>query len=113
MASTRIRTGRWSSRSPAPTFIATCPAGDAATVASMTWADRLVVLQDDARLHVPAALRDKVRVVYQSARTLVPWARKRADRLHCVLVAHLRDEKDPATAFGAWWRLGRRLSTRR
>ena len=81
------------------------PGGDAATVASMTWADRLVVLQDDARLHVPTALRDKVRVVYQSARTLVPWARKRADRLHCVLVAHLRDEKDPATAFGAWWRL--------
>lgn len=81
------------------------PAGDAATIASMTWADRLVVLQDDARLHVPAALRDKAQVVYQSARTLVPWPRKRADRLHCVLVAHLRDEKDPATAFGAWWRL--------
>jgi putative glycosyltransferase (TIGR04348 family) len=82
------------------------PAGDAATLASMTWADRLVVLQDDARLHVPAALRDKAHVVYQSARALVPWPRKRADRLHCVLVAHLRDEKDPATAFGAWWRLG-------
>jgi putative glycosyltransferase (TIGR04348 family) len=81
------------------------PGGDAATIASMTWADRLIVLQDDARLHVPVALRDKVQVVYQSARTLVPWPRKRADRLHCVLVAHLRDEKDPATAFGAWWRL--------
>ena len=81
------------------------PAGDAATIASMTWADRLIVLQDDARLHVPVALRDKAQVVYQSARTLVPWPRKRADRLHCVLVAHLRDEKDPATAFGAWWRL--------
>ena len=81
------------------------PNGDAATLASMTWADRLVVLQDDARTHVPAALRDKVRVVYQSARSLLPWPRKPADRLHCVLVAHLRDEKDPATAFAAWWHL--------
>ena len=32
----------------------------------------------------------------------MPWPRKRPDRLHCVLVAHLRDEKDPATVFAAW-----------
>jgi glycosyltransferase involved in cell wall biosynthesis len=41
-------------------------------------------------------------VVFQSARALKPWPRKGDDRLHCVLVAHLREEKDPATAFAAW-----------
>ena len=78
------------------------PAGDAAALASLAAADRLVVLQDDALAHVPAAFRTRARVVFQSARTLVPWAAKSATRLHCVLVAHLRPEKDPATAFAAW-----------
>ena len=83
------------------------PAGDAATLASLAVADRLIVLQDDAVSHVPAAFRPRTRVVYQSARTLRPWAAKSASRLHCVLVAHLRPEKDPSTAFAAWRRLPR------
>ena len=37
------------------------------------------------------------------------WPRKRRDRLHCVLVAHLRDEKDPRTVFDAWRRLPARV----
>jgi putative glycosyltransferase (TIGR04348 family) len=83
------------------------PGGDRATVASLALADRIVVLQDDAPKHLPPPARDKARVVFQSARTLVPWSRKRSDRLHCLLVAHLRDEKDPATAFAAWRLLDR------
>jgi len=78
------------------------PAGNADARASLSDADRLIVLQQDARDFVPAEFRRKVDVVYQSARALKPWPSKRADRLHCVLVAHLRDEKDPRTVFDAW-----------
>ncbi len=78
------------------------PAGDADAHASLQDADRLIVLQEDARKFVPSGVRDKVDVVYQSARALKPWGGKRAHRLHCVLVAHLREEKDPRTVFDAW-----------
>jgi putative glycosyltransferase (TIGR04348 family) len=78
------------------------PAGDPAAQSSLALADALIVLQEDAPRHLPAAMRKRAHVVFQSARTLVPWPRKRPDRLHCVLVAHLRDEKDPATVFAAW-----------
>ncbi|MFO1314483.1 MAG: selenoneine biosynthesis selenosugar synthase SenB [Burkholderiales bacterium] len=81
------------------------PAGDTAARASLACATRLIVLQDDALHHVPAAFRARARVVFQSARMLAPWAAKSAHRLHCLLVAHLRPEKDPATAFAAWRRL--------
>ena len=78
------------------------PAGDPDTRASIADADRLIVLQDDAPYFVPPADRGKTDVVFQSARALAPWPHKRGDRLHCVLVAHLRPEKDPATVFAAW-----------
>jgi putative glycosyltransferase (TIGR04348 family) len=78
------------------------PAGDADALASMRDADRIVVLQEDAARHVPPAVRAKVRVVYQSARRLTPFAHKSATALHCLLVAHLRAEKDPRTALDAW-----------
>ncbi len=81
------------------------PAGDLAACASLADADRLVVLQEAAREALPASARAKADVVFQSARTLAPWPRKRGGSLHCVLVAHLRPEKDPATAFAAWRRL--------
>lgn len=76
-------------------------------LASLADADRLIVLQGDAKGFVPARWRSKVDVIYQSARRMSPWARKAAGRLHCVLVAHLRSEKDPETAFAAWRRLPR------
>ncbi|MCC6192956.1 MAG: TIGR04348 family glycosyltransferase [Burkholderiales bacterium] len=78
------------------------PAGDRAATSSLALADRLVVLQGDAIAHLPEAMRGKARVVHQSARPLAPWTGKRNDRLHCLLVAHLREEKDPATLFAAW-----------
>ena len=78
------------------------PAGDRDTRASIAAADRLIVLQADALKFVPKASRRKTDVVFQSARRLDAWPRKRADRLQCVLVAHLRPEKDPGTVFAAW-----------
>ncbi len=78
------------------------PAEDAATLASLEAADQLIVLQQDAVRHLPRSHRGKANVVFQSARTLVPWTGKARDQLHCVLVAHLREEKDPRTALAAW-----------
>ena len=83
------------------------PAGDAEARRSLDDADRLIVLQADAARHLPTRSRDKADVVYQSARALAAVPHKAADRLHCLLVAHLRDEKDPRTAFDAWRRLPR------
>jgi glycosyltransferase involved in cell wall biosynthesis len=64
-------------------------------------ADRLIVLQADAVNALPRAHRAKARVIYQSARCLAP-ALKPAARLNCVMVGHLRPEKDPGTGWGAW-----------
>ena len=85
------------------------PAGDTGTRESIAAADRLIVLQDDAPQFVPEVDRSKIDVVFQSARTLAPWPRKRKDRLDCILVAHLRPEKDPATVFSAWRTLSAEL----
>jgi putative glycosyltransferase (TIGR04348 family) len=71
---------------------------------SLDSADGLVVLQDDALRLLPPAARSKARVIFQSAPPLARRA-KRSDRLDCVAVGHLRDEKDPRTLFRAWSRL--------
>jgi putative glycosyltransferase (TIGR04348 family) len=86
------------------------PAGDVDARASCEDADRMIVLQADALAHVPPELRENADVVYQSAQALRPWPSKRDDRLDVVLVAHLREEKDPRTAFAAWRQLPRDLS---
>ena len=78
------------------------PEGDRDTLDSIEHADQLLVLQDDALAQLPSALQRRARVIFQSARSLRSWGQKRDDRLQCVLVAHLRDEKDPQTAFAAW-----------
>jgi putative glycosyltransferase (TIGR04348 family) len=64
---------------------------------SLAIANKLVVLQDDAPRHVPLRWRRKCHVVFQSARILEP-ARKHRDRLDCIVVGHLRAEKDPLVA---------------
>jgi putative glycosyltransferase (TIGR04348 family) len=75
--------------------------GDAAAQASLALADRLVVLQREALGALPKHHRGKTRVIHQSAGTLDPAAKAR-DRLDCVMVGHLREEKDPLTALRAW-----------
>lgn len=70
-------------------------------------ADRLVVLQPEARRQVPARWRDKTRVIYQS---VVPLARRptpRKDRFEVCILGHLRAVKDPFRAALAARRLPR------
>jgi len=64
---------------------------------SLAIANKLIVLQDDAPRHIPFRWRRKCHVVFQSARILEP-AVKPPDRLDCILVGHLRAEKDPLLA---------------
>jgi len=67
---------------------------------SLEIAHRIVTLQDDARERLPAALRSKALVIFQSAPAL-PRMRKPDGRLVCVAAGHLREVKDPATLFAA------------
>lgn len=66
--------------------------------ACIAMADALIVLQEDAISHVPREFRHKTHVVFQSAKPLQP-AKKIKGRLDCVVVGHLRAEKDPETIF--------------
>ncbi len=72
---------------------------------SLDLADALIVLQEDAIQFVPLEHRKKTHVVYQSAKQLTPAAKPK-HQLNCVVVGHLRDEKDPATIFRAAEKLG-------
>jgi putative glycosyltransferase (TIGR04348 family) len=65
---------------------------------SLDLADALIVLQEDAIKYVPHEHRKKTHVIYQSAKTLVP-AEKNKGKLNCVVVGHLRAEKDPDIIF--------------
>lgn len=69
---------------------------DAAAQRSLQLASHLVVLQAAGVGALPAAYREKTRVIYQSAPALRPAA-KPAARFTALMVGHLRDEKDPLT----------------
>src|SRR5262245_44527470 len=61
---------------------------------SLKLADRIVVLQEDAKRKVPKTARRKTRVVYQSSSAALRH-RPPKDRFRVIVVGHLRDEKDP------------------
>lgn len=71
-----------------------------AAAASLDAADRIAVLQDDARHLLARPWRDKTEVIFQSATTVRARPRSAA-HLDCVVVGHLRPEKDPETLFAA------------
>ncbi|MDO8286767.1 MAG: selenoneine biosynthesis selenosugar synthase SenB [Rhodoferax sp.] len=71
---------------------------DTQAQASLVYAQRLVVLQECAPDALPAALRHKARVIYQSTSTQPP-VDKAPQQLRAVMVGHLRDEKSPQTLF--------------
>jgi putative glycosyltransferase (TIGR04348 family) len=73
---------------------------DAAAQHSLDLAQRLVVLQECGPEALPAWLRGKTRVVYQSSPALPPLAKGR-DHLTAVMVGHLRQVKAPQTLFAA------------
>ncbi|MDI1239591.1 MAG: selenoneine biosynthesis selenosugar synthase SenB [Polaromonas sp.] len=79
---------------------------DASAQQSLALATHLVVLQEAGLQALPAALRHKARVIYQSARALKP-ALKPVRHFRALMVGHLRDEKDPLT----WIRAAARLAT--
>jgi putative glycosyltransferase (TIGR04348 family) len=83
------------------------PAGDAAALQSLALADRLIVLHEGAPDDVPAEHRAKCVVCFQStaARQALP---KTGRHLRALMVGHLRDEKDPRTAFAAMRRVAQR-----
>jgi putative glycosyltransferase (TIGR04348 family) len=72
--------------------------------ASLELADRLIVLQDAALAVLDASVRDKARVVYQSA-DLRLGHRPPKTPFRIAVIAHLRAEKDPLRAVAALARL--------
>jgi putative glycosyltransferase (TIGR04348 family) len=85
--------------------------GDAEAQRSLRQATRLVALQAQGPQELPAALRDKCRIVFQSAAPLTP-ATKPAGRLRVVMAGHLRPEKDPLCFMQAAVRLASRPELR-
>ena len=69
---------------------------DASAKQSLDLATHLVVLQEAGLAALPAGLRGKARVIYQSAPRLKP-ARKPIKQFKALMVGHLRFEKDPLT----------------
>lgn len=78
--------------------------GDIEARHSLRCADRLVVLQEDALRMLSARDRARAAVIYQSAAAM-PVRSKPRGRLDCVVVGHLRAEKDPRTVFAAMAKL--------
>jgi putative glycosyltransferase (TIGR04348 family) len=76
------------------------PNADAGALRSLAAADRLIVLHEGAPADVPAEHRAKCVVCFQSTalRQTLP---KTTRHLRALMVGHLRNEKDPRTAFAA------------
>ena len=73
---------------------------DAQAQASLLLARTLVVLQECGPDALPAALRSKARVIFQSAASHAPLPKPTLP-LRVVMVGHLRDEKAPQTLWEA------------
>ena len=67
---------------------------------SLQLAQHLVVLQERGVDELPATLRHRSTVIFQSTSSRQPLA-KPAGHLRAVMVGHLRDEKSPQTLFAA------------
>lgn len=73
---------------------------DATARMSLSLAQRLVVLQECGPDALPASVRHKAQVIFQSVTTRLPGV-KAQKHLRAVMVGHLRDEKSPQTLFEA------------
>ena len=67
---------------------------------SLELARFLVVLQEQGADALPAAVRSKVRLIFQSSRSQTP-ADKSSAKLQVVMVGHMRQVKSPQTLFEA------------
>lgn len=79
--------------------------------ASLQLAQRLVLLQERGPDALPAELRRKSRIIFQSTTSRQPLE-KGSQRLRAVMVGHLRDEKSPQTLMEAARRLVHRTDIR-
>lgn len=75
-------------------------AQDAQARHSLELAQQLVLLQECAPLALPAALRPKSRVIFQSCSARTPQ-HKTTRQLRVLVVGHLREEKSPQTVWQA------------
>jgi putative glycosyltransferase (TIGR04348 family) len=73
---------------------------DASAQASLQRAQCVIVLQELGLAALPAEVRGKARVIYQSTASRKPLA-KTGRTLRAVMVGHLREVKSPQTLFGA------------
>jgi putative glycosyltransferase (TIGR04348 family) len=73
---------------------------DEAAQRSLALAQRLVVLQEHGPAALPAALRLKARVIFQSTSARQALTKSQT-HVRAVMVGHLRDEKSPQTLFAA------------
>jgi putative glycosyltransferase (TIGR04348 family) len=62
---------------------------------SLEMADRVIVLQPCGRNELPLPLRDKVRVIYQSAPRTPRTVNSSREHFEVCVLGHLRPEKDP------------------
>jgi hypothetical protein len=75
---------------------------DAVAQRSLALAAQLVVLQERGPEAMPAELRSKTRVIFQSTPALAPVHKPPAGtQLRALMVGHLRQEKSPETLFEA------------
>ena len=77
---------------------------DPAAQQSLQLAGQLVVLQERGPYALPAALRPRTRVIFQSTPRRATLS-KTGNHLRALMVGHLRDEKDPLTYLRAAARL--------
>lgn len=75
--------------------------GSAEAQQALDWAARIVVLQPLASDALPARVREKVRVILQSAEPPPERAKPDPERFEVALLAHLRPVKDPFCAAAA------------
>lgn len=81
------------------------PRGDPACLRSLALADRLVVLQPAALSALPGGVREKARVILQSAPAMAHAPAEQTE-WDFIAVGHLRPEKDPLTLMAAVRQLG-------
>ncbi|MDB5932901.1 MAG: family glycosyltransferase [Massilia sp.] len=77
-------------------------ATDRAAQDSLRRAGALVLLQEAGLALLPATVRGKAHVIYQSAQALAPYLHPAARRSWTIsMIGHLREEKDPLTFIAA------------
>ena len=68
------------------------------TLHSIKVADALITLHELAHMAIPKRYRDKISVIYQSAKPIQKTEKKKKRNFNVCVIGHLREEKDPLRA---------------